>query len=877
MKAFLKTKAGVILVGFSVLAVWMLIAAQPGVAHERGTRLPSLSCSGIPEDAFFDDEENIVSGSPSGTVETKRGEGVPGRGSRTYHYAKITLPELTAGELRVFDGETTPISDAVLCRGSSPVVSSRMSYSAHDSALSAAAAATTAYEAATAAAGYHLNPDGDDLTSDAIDLTDVANLSAARSALSRARSALNTARSALSTARTALNRYPGTTTAASAALDAEAAALTAYNNSTPPSTSLENTAELTAVREALTGADGAVPGLTAAATALAGATGDTDDDGYGDGGAAAALFAAAGREHTGFEIRTAIAPGDNDYVVVVALENTGTPPSAPTATQTLNVAFHGAIATTATTSIDGSLSANDQHSYDLTITAPGLLTAETTGSTDTMGTLDGPDTDADTDSDPDEIAMVESGGSGGNFKIIAPVNTGAHTLYVEGQTSQTTGDYSLDMDFKVAMEHNPDITGITNLTAVDGPDWDTVGLLDDGTDATDRPELDSTSDEDYFLFTIAADQQGFLTVQTVNDLMTAAASDANTTGTLYGPMGEIATDSDSGAGNHFRISAPVKTGTYIVEVTGSVGGYLLEFTFPSATVANVRDIEGMTTGTPTCTDNPPYEICAATGTAQEVDQYTLDIPESGALYVHTEGSIDTVGTLYGPDGSTIAEDDNSGADDNFRIAMNVTPGLHLLQVRGKTRSTAGVYQLVTSFVTGAEVEEPTTPPTTTPPPDAPEADATGTLEEPPDGGTRGGIGLVRGWACQDAGAGVEIRVTGPSGPDSETDSFTAPYGSERDDVEDAEACDRRGNDFGFAVQFNYNNLPAGTYEIEAWIGREQVGQTNTFTVARIPGDGFLERDPPNGRVLVEDFPRRGVTTILQWDRSSQNFEIQGTQ
>ena len=269
-----------------------------------------------------------------------------------------------------------------------------------------------------------------------------------------------------------MNRYPGTATAATAALDAETAALTAYNNSTPPSTSLDDNDESTAATSALTTATG---GLTAAATALTGA---------------------ADAEHTGFEIRTAIAPGDNDYVVVVALENTDTPPRATATAQTLNVAFHGAIATTATTSIDDSLSANDQHSYALTITAPGLLTAETIGSTDMMGILDSPDTDADADSDPDEIAMAESGGSRGNFKIIAPVNTGAHTLYVEEQTSQTTGDYSLDMDFKVAMEHNPDITGIANLTAVDGPDWDTVGLLDDGTDATDRPELDSTSDED---------------------------------------------------------------------------------------------------------------------------------------------------------------------------------------------------------------------------------------------------------------------------------------------------------------------------------------------------------------------------------------------
>ena len=731
MQALLQTKIGPFLLIASVLAVWTFLAAQHVQAHDRGTTLPSPSCSGIPEDTFFDDEENILFNSLSGMVETKRGTGVPGGGSRSYHYAKITLPELTAGELRVFDGETDPISDAVLCRGSSQVVSSRMSYSAHDSALSSAAAATTAYEVATKAAGYHLNPDGDDQTSDAIDLNDVANLSAARSALSRARTALSAARSALSTARTALNRYPGTATAASAVLDAEA----------------------------LTGTGGAAPGLTAAATALAGATGDANDDGYGDGGAADALFDAAGREHTGFEIRTAIAPGDNDYVVVVALENTGTPPSATITTQTLDVAFHGAIATTATTSIDGSLSAGDQISYALTITAPGLLTVETTGSTDTMGMLDGPDTDADTDTDPDLVAMAESGGSGDNFKIVAPVMTAAHTLYVEGQTSQTTGDYSLDMDFKVAMEYSPNITDVTSLTMVNGPDWDTVGLLDDGTDDAERPELDSTSDEDYFLFTIANTAQGFLTVQAEDDSMTTAARNADTTGTLYGSMGEIATDSNSGAGSHFRISAPVETGTYIVKVTGSVGGYLLKFALATATDVSVRGTGGMTTGTPTCTDNPPYEICAATsGAGQEVDQYTLPVTESGALYINTAGSIDTVGILYGPDGSKIAEDDNSGTDNNFRIAVNVDPGLYLLQVRGKTRSTAGVYELVTSFVVGDIVTTPTTPP----PPgteddvatlqariveledeleacEAPvEIDSRGAFENPVDGGVRSG-------------------------------------------------------------------------------------------------------------------------------------------
>ena len=42
MKKFMKTKAGVLLFGFSVLVTWMLLAVQPGVAHEkRGVALLS--------------------------------------------------------------------------------------------------------------------------------------------------------------------------------------------------------------------------------------------------------------------------------------------------------------------------------------------------------------------------------------------------------------------------------------------------------------------------------------------------------------------------------------------------------------------------------------------------------------------------------------------------------------------------------------------------------------------------------------------------------------------------------------------------------------------------------------------------------------------
>ena len=863
MKEFMKTKAGVFLVVGAVLATWMLLAVQPGVAHDRGTSLPSPSCSGIPEDAFFTGTETapITAADTTPDLMTKRGTGVSRRGDIRYHYAKITIPELAAGELRVFHTTAGAISDTVLCRSGRSVESSRKSYSAHDSAFTAAAAATTAAAAATRAATYHTDPDGDDQTSDAIDLTDVNNLSAARSALSRARSALSAARTALNRARTALNRFStaAAITAAGAALGAETAALTAYNNSTLPSTSLPDNDELMEVRETLTNT--AVPGLTAAATALA-------DD------AAAALTAAANSEHTGFEIRTEVSPGDEEYVVVVALENTQTPPRATTTVQTLNVAFHGAIATTATTNIDGSLSAGDKPPYGITITAPGLLTVETTGSTDTVGMLDGPDTTADDDLDPDEIAQAESGGSGGNFKIVAPVKIGAHTVYVEGQDPETTGDYTLDMDFKVAMKHSPAPIGTggnTDVTMVDGPDWGAVSLLDDGTDPTDRPELDGRTDEDYFVFSIADDQHGFLTVEAANDLDTAADGDADTTGTLFGPLGEIVIDSNSGAGNHFKMRVPVKTGDYLVQVTGSAGGYKLEFDLDKALDLMIPPDRGSNPNGLDCTDgNGDYEICATpdTNVEQERDRYSILVEESGELYVHTEGGTNTFGILYGPDGSKIAENDDSGSGQNFRIAVNVDAGMHLIEVRGKDRSVQGAYELVTNFIAGPGPEPPTTrpePPTTRPEPDPEPTDDHGNTQQRAtsvtgDSSTSGRLsasdrenpaGDVDYFEIEVTQAGtLTVRTTGS------TDTEGTLYRGSTQVAMNDDSGD--GNNFEIVEE-----VTPGTYHVAV---RGYRGRTGAYTLqvsfeAAAPADptGALE-NPLNGQTVS----RGGIGLISGW-------------
>ena len=159
----------------------------------------------------------------------------------------------------------------------------------------------------------------------------------------------------------------------------------------------------------------------------------------------------------------------------------------------------------------------------ITITAPGLLTLETTGSVDTIGMLDNTDGTV-------EFAHAESGGSGDNFKLAVPVDDGSYSVKVEeGQTSG--GEYLLDMGFKVAMA-SPSVTGVAGVAAAD-IDWGNTPFTDDTMLEIRRIAADGNRpDEDYFLFT--PDESGFLTVNANDD--DTVAKDSDTRGTLFGAM-----------------------------------------------------------------------------------------------------------------------------------------------------------------------------------------------------------------------------------------------------------------------------------------------------------------------------------------------------
>ena len=844
MHTLLKTKIGPFLVISSVLALWTLLAAQHIQAH--GVTNPS--CSGLPTTEGFLTDSTIDLASNARTITTKPGTGSPS-GNTNYHYAKITAPALTAGELTV--STTTAPSEAILCGRQEGNVTSQPSYAtAHTNAESAARTATTAETAAQAA----------------VDNTNI-NESQARSALRNAASALRSAAGALRSVATALRNADNSTDAGTA----DAAADAAYDTDSDTDAHDDALVAAGTTVDTRTGEptnnlpDDEITALRAAVTAL------------GEAAGALEMAAIDLDPHMGFRINTLISSGDEEYVVVVtALE--GETPS-------LNVTFEGVMSTVATALDGGSFTQPNQritHSLMTTQNAPGLLTVKTTGSAvDTVGTLDTDNNDSN-----GVIVKDEDEDGDGNFEIVSPVKANTtHYIQVDGQTRNEMGDYGLKVEFRVATNLGQDAYQGTITTA----------------NNFDREDLAITHGADYFFFTAPEDQNNagyrFLTVQTQkhDDVTTAT----NTTGTLFSDKGVVNTDTDSGFGTNFLIRAPISPGDYIVEVKGSTGGkYALSVTSEAAT--------------PHTTPTTDEIAGSATGTlaARDVKPHSINVAKPGSLQVKTTGGLDTIGVLYGPDGQQIVEDDNSGPDMNFRITQAVEAGQYIVTVEGKAADTAGNYTLVVNFLEDVdlgsegriaelqterdtarterdtarterddlETERDTLQTQVTRLEDeaAPvEVDATGNLGNP--SGVRSGVGLISGWVC--AANSVQIRISNAQG---RVETLNAAYGTTRADTVDA--CDHQEDTTGFGMTYNFNHLPEGTYTIGAYadgLTNRRIGPERTFEVvhlvefAAIDDDRFLRG--LDGMCSVPDFPAAGDTTMLEWEQSIQNFVVSDVQ
>ena len=311
---------------------------------------------------------------------------------------------------------------------------------------------------------------------------------------------------------------------------------------------------------------------------------------------------------------------------------------------------------------------NDIDTFRFRLRSPATLTVYTTGSTDTAGTLVGPNDLSVNDTD---------GGSGANFRIVVPRDRTSAGTYIVTVSGVSTGDYELHVQFS---EGDPGNTGQGD----DHGDTEQTATVV-GVPSTTPGEIHSGNDVDYFRLQVRS--AGTLTVFTTGS--------TDTQGVLTGPAGPAGADDDSGSLLNFRIAAVVSPGVHHVRVSSlrsSVGAYALEVQFS----AEQGDDHGNTEQTATVVQLPSTTR-GELEVDYDVDFFRFELRSPATLTVYTTGSTDMVGNLQGPGlgvGSRVESDDGAGSDANFRIVMfGALPGTYYVGVTGAFSFTVGDYEL----------------------------------------------------------------------------------------------------------------------------------------------------------------------------------------
>ena len=192
-------------------------------------------------------------------------------------------------------------------------------------------------------------------------------------------------------------------------------------------------------------------------------------------------------------------------------------------------------------------------------------------------------------------------------------------------------------------------------------------------DTEEAGDLDRSGDVDYFR--IEVPEAGRLTVETTGS--------TDTVGYLQDAQGQpLAEDDNTGADANFRIVRQVPAGTYYVGVVGA----------PHRPV----DDHGNTAeeATRVGLDSTTAGVLEQGG---DVDYFRVTVTKAGTLTVETSGTTDTKGSLLRATGTTLAENDDAGAGDNFRIVQQVAAGTYYVAVRGYDADETGSYTLRTLF------------------------------------------------------------------------------------------------------------------------------------------------------------------------------------
>ena len=293
--------------------------------------------------------------------------------------------------------------------------------------------------------------------------------------------------------------------------------------------------------------------------------------------------------------------------------------------------------------------AGDVDYWRVAIPSRGTLSAETTGTTDTVGALE--------NEDGITLATNDDGGAGLNFRIQRDVDAGTYFIRVAAADT-SFGDYVLHVD------HAPSSIDALPVLSANFDTGEVIGSPGE----VDRWRLE-------------VETNGFVVLSTGGNL--------DTVGRLEDASGELlGSDDDSGPGTNFRIESLLSAGAYVLDVRAygdETGVYTLH-----------------TSHTPLA----DVQAVAAGGSAGEIvdpmegDYWRFDVTSLGISTLASTGSTDTTGALHIASGQQVATDDDSG---NFHIERVLAPGAYYVRV-GAFGEATGAYTVLATHAPLADAD-----------------------------------------------------------------------------------------------------------------------------------------------------------------------------
>ncbi len=297
--------------------------------------------------------------------------------------------------------------------------------------------------------------------------------------------------------------------------------------------------------------------------------------------------------------------------------------------------------------------AGDNDYFRINVTAAGVLTVETTGTTDTYGYL--------LDSSGNQLAADDETGVDSNFRISYSVAAGTYYVCAKHYAPTETGIYQLVCSFAPASSLSLALSPVAQ-SVVAGGETPTFNVSSNtawswSTNASwvTSNEAASQSGNQAFTYTVAANPSTSSRTAVIN--LTAGSLSATHTITQAGT-------SPDDHGNS------IATATLVAQ--------------NSTTAGNIES-------------------------AGDNDFFRINFTGPGTLTVEATGGSDTYGYLLDSSGTQLAADDDSGADSNFLISSTVSAGTYYVQVKHYSSTGTGSYQLISSFAEASPLEvNPTT-------------------------------------------------------------------------------------------------------------------------------------------------------------------------